>query len=305
MGRAMRKTLLLSVLVLALLWSASRLLARPVPPHPWFVPRTGEHAPLVFAHQGGEGQWPSNTMLAFEQATAAGADVLDADMHLTLDGVPVLIHDQTVDRTTDGSGALRDLTLAQVEQFDAGYNFSPDGGSTFPWRGKGLTVPTLEALFVRFPDSRFGIEIKQADPDLAARTFCALIRQYDMEDQVLISSFRQSNMDAFRRECPAVATSATEEEVRWFYILFRLGLRDPRTPPYQSFQIPESAGGFHLLTPRFIGAAHARGLPVQPWTINEPADLQRIIGLGVDGINTDYPERLLELVQEEAIEPGG
>ncbi len=104
-------------------------------------------------------------------------------------------------------------------------------------------------------------------------------------------------MDAFRRECPQVATSATENEVRVLYVLFRLGLSGALTPNYSSLQVPEASGGIHLLTAEFIAAAHRRGLAVQPWTINETEDLQRILALGVDGINTDNPDRLLSLLK--------
>jgi len=104
--------------------------------------------------------------------------------------------------------------------------------------------------------------------------------------KVLVSSFRQQNMDAVRAECSEVATSATENEVRLFYVLFRLGLSDLLTPVYHSFQVPEESGGIHLLTPRFVAAAHRRGLAVQPWTINETEDLKRILALGVDEAST-------------------
>ena len=283
--------------VLLIAYLIARVIARPAPAHPWFAPRPGENQPLVFAHQGAENLWPSNTMFAFKNAAAMGADVLDTDMHMTGDGVLVLMHDQTVDRTTNGAGALRDLTLAQVKQFDAGYRFSTDEGKTFPYRGQGLTVPTLEELFQAYPDKRFGIEIKQTEPAATAQRFCAVIRQYKMQDKVLVSSFRQANMDAFRRECPEIATSATENEVRLFYVLLRLGLADVLTPNYNSFQVPEESGGIHILTPQFVAAAHRRGLAVQPWTINETADLSRILALGVDGINTDNPDRLFALLK--------
>lgn len=286
---------LLGVLIAAI--ALGLLLARPAPAHPWFTPRAGEHTPLVFAHQGGENLWPSNTLLAFQNSAELGADVLDTDMHMTRDGALVLMHDQTVDRTTDGAGAIRDLTLAEIKRLDAGYDFSLDGGQTFPFRGQGLTVPTLEELFQAFPEKRFGIEIKQTEPAPTAKEFCRVIRQHNMEDQVLVSSFRQANMDAFRAECPEVATSATEDEVRVFYVLFRLGLTGLLTPNYASLQVPESSGGIFLLSPDFVRAAQARGLAVQPWTINETEDLQRILALGVDGINTDNPDRLLELLK--------
>jgi glycerophosphoryl diester phosphodiesterase len=285
------------VVVLAGAYGIARAAARPAPERGWFAARPGDHKPLVFAHQGAENLFPSNTMYAFEQSVRMGVDVLDTDMHMTRDGVLILMHDQTVDRTTNGSGAVRDLTLVEIQQLDAGYAFSLDGGQSFPYRGAGFSVPTLEALFQAFPDKRFGIEIKQTDPLPTAQRFCDLIRQYKMQDSVLVSSFRQENMEAFRQTCPEVATSATESEVRTFYILYRLGLVDTLTPNYSSLQVPEERGGILLLTPGFVRAAHRRGLAVQPWTINESEDLRRILTLGVDGINTDNPDRLLALLE--------
>lgn len=290
------KVLLVFIAVGLVIYALALVTARPAPAHAWFAPRPGDHTPLVFAHQGGENIRPSNTMEAFRHAVELGADVLDTDMHLTKDGVLILMHDQTVDRTTDGTGAIRDLTLAEIKRLDAGYDFSTDDGQTFPYRGRGLAVPTLEELFKAYPDKRFGIEIKQTEPVETAKRFCALIRQHQMQNSVLVSSFRQQNMDEFRKQCPEVATSATEEEVRPFFFASLLGMTRAFTPNFNSLQVPEEAAGFQILTPQFVAAARERGLPVQPWTINEEADLKRILALGVDGINTDNPDRLLRLL---------
>ena len=187
------------------------------------------------------------------------------------------------------------MTLEALRELDAGYHFSRDAATT-PYRGQGLVVPTVAELFDRFPDHRFGIEIKQADPEQAASTLCTLIREHGVEEQVLVSSFRQSNMAAFRRACPEVATSATEEEVRRFYVLHRLTLDELLSPAYHSLQIPEEAAGFRLLTPALVAAAHRRGLAVHPWTIDEVDAMRRLVAMGVDGINTNYPDRLLDLV---------
>lgn len=270
---------------------------RPPATHPFNAWAAQQRRPLVFAHQGGEAIRPSNTMLAFDHAVELGADVLDADMHITSDGVLVLMHDETVDRTTNGQGYIRDMTLAELQQLDAGYTFSTDDGKTFPYRGQGITVPALEELFQKYPDLHYGIEIKQTPPEVAM-PFCALIRKYNLQNKVLVSSFRKDNMDAFRRECPEVATSAVEDEVRLLFFTHLAGLHGLVTPAYQSLQIPERGGGFELLTPQFIAAAHSRGLQVQPWTINDEADLRRITALGVDGINTDFPDRLLNILKE-------
>lgn len=290
------RVLLILAGLLLVVYLAFVFTARPAAPHPWFTARPGDRRVLVLSHQGGEGVWPSNTLLGFERSVALNAEVLDTDMHMTKDGVLVLMHDQTVDRTTNGTGAIRDLTLAQLQAFDAGYRFSTDNGATFPYRGQGLVAPTLESLFQRWPDKRFGIEIKQTPPEVAG-PFCALIWRYNMQDKVLVSSFNQANMDAFRIACPEVATSATQDEVLGFFIANTLGLTYAYTPKFQSLQVPETFSGITVLSPGFVAGAHNRGLAVQPWTINSPEEMQRILALGVDGINTDYPERLIGMLK--------
>ncbi len=259
----------------------------------------GDHAPLVFAHQAGEGRWPSNTMVGFRESSAVGADVLDADMHMSRDGELVLIHDETVDRTSDGSGEVRDLTLSELRELDFGYRFSTDGGETFPYRGTGLGIVTVEDLFSEFTDTRFGIEIKQTSTD-AATKLCSLIREYGYEDRVLVSSFAQEGMDAFRDACPDVATSATDGEAKRFYIFQLLRLSGFYSPPFDSLQVPEYRGGTHVLTSSFVRAAERWNLPVIPWTINDVDDFDRIIGdYQVDGINTNYPDRLVEYLDNQ------
>lgn len=274
----------------------ARALARPATSHPWFAPRPGDHRPLVFAHQGGERLHPSNTLAGFRHAAALGADVLDTDVHLTKDGVLVLMHDTTVNRTTNGTGAVRDLTLAGIKQLDAGYRFTRDRGKTYPFRGDGMTVPTLEELFREFPDRRFGVEIKATSAE-AGRKLADLIRRHRLEERVLVSSFHQPPMDALRAACPQVATSATADEVRTFLVLSWLRLVDAYTPRYHALQVPERRGSIQILTPRFLAHARRRNLPVVPWTINGAANLRRVIAMGVAGINTDEPDRLLELLR--------
>ena len=196
----------------------------------FFDSRPGAHHPLVFAHQGGEGNWPSNTMIGFRESIELGADVLDSDVHMTRDGELVLIHDETVDATTNGSGEVRDLTMAELRELDFGYRFSTDDGETFPYRDTGLGIVTVDELFSEFPDARFGFEIKQTTPE-AATKLCALIQEYGYEGRVLVSSAGQENMDAFRDSCPGVATSATDGEATRFYIFQFVRLSGFYSPP--------------------------------------------------------------------------
>ncbi len=182
---------------------------------------------------------------------------------------------------------------------DFGYSFSTDDGETFPHRGTGQGIVTLEELFSEFTDTRFGIEIKQT-PAAAASELCVLIQEYGYQNRVLVSSSGQENMDVFRDSCPNVATSATAGEAKRFYIFQFIGLSGFYSPPFDSLQVPEYRGGTHVLTGRFVAAARRWNLPVIPWTINEPDDFDRIIGdFNVAGINTSHPDLLVEHLEDQ------
>ena len=252
--------------------------------------------PLVMAHQGGEELWPSNTMYAFERAAALGVDVLEMDLHVTADGALVLIHDETVDRTTDGTGVVEQKTLAEVKALDAGHYWTDDEGQTYPFRGQGITVATLEEVFQAFPDMPMNIEIKLVENIPVVEPFCQMIRQYGKQDQILVASFHEDAMSEFRAACPEVATSASQNEVINFFARHFVGLAASYSPPAQAVQVPEYRSGIHILTPRFVEDAHSRGMDVHVWTVNEAEDMQRMIDLGVDGIITDRPDILLELL---------
>ncbi|MBS1795007.1 MAG: glycerophosphodiester phosphodiesterase [Acidobacteria bacterium] len=251
--------------------------------------------PLVFAHRGGGGLFPENTLEAFKYSAEMGVDVLELDIHATRDGVLVVHHDERVDRTTDGRGFIREMTFAEVEKLDAGYQFSPDGGQTFPFRGKGVRVPTLEEIFAAFPALTFNIEPKQALPSVTA-PLCTMIRERRMTDRVIVGSFRQTAIDEFRAACPEVATAGTPAEVSEFLAMYKVGLGASYSPPMQVLQIPERIGRLEVVTGDFLAAARKLNLKVHVWTINDAADMQRLLDLKVDGIMTDYPDRLLRLL---------
>ena len=193
---------------------AMHLVARPAPPHPWYE---GLPKPAILAHQGGLKEWPSCTMYAFQQARLAGSDVLDLDLHMTKDGVLVLLHDTTVDRTTNGQGAVAEMTWDELKNLDAGYNFSLDRKKTFPYRGKGLTIPRLEDVLQAFPDWKFQIEVKQAPLEIAPK-LAQVLKQHQAEHKVLLSCFDEEMTEALREHCPEVAGSATPTEIRNFVL---------------------------------------------------------------------------------------
>jgi glycerophosphoryl diester phosphodiesterase len=269
-------------------------LAGQTPSHPFLGQGLGR--PLVIAHRGGAGLWPENTLYAFQHAVAMGVDVLETDMHSTADGALVLIHDPTVDRTTNGSGQVNHLTLKQLKALDAAYYWSEDGGRSFPFRGLGITVPTVEEAFSAFPEIRINIDIKQVRPSVAGR-FCRLILDFGMAERVMVASFNSGILREFRRLCPAVATSAGKSEVRLFYALGLLSPRAAFRPAgCYALQVPVARKGLRVITRRFLTSARLRRLQVHAWTVNSGDEMDWLLRLGIDGIVTDYPDRLLALL---------
>ncbi|HLA07318.1 MAG TPA: glycerophosphodiester phosphodiesterase [Anaerolineales bacterium] len=284
---------LLAILFLAFVIS---VIANPnAPASPYYE---GAPRPLVIAHQGGDGVWPGDTMFAFENAVAIGSDVLEMDAHITKDGEIVLMHDESVDDTTDGTGLIEQMTLAEIKQLDAAYDWSIDEGKTFPYRGQGIQVPTLEEVFQNFPQMRYVIEIKLTGNPID-KPLCDLIHKYKMEDKTLIGSFHDGAMKNFRVTCPEVATSASRTEVRNYVLLGKVFLWGFISPHYQSIQPPydpEESLGITIMTERFIRESHMKNIRVEPWTVNDPELMKQYIEWGVDGIITDRPDLLIEVL---------
>ncbi len=255
---------------------------------------------LVFAHRGGGGLHPENTLGAFEYSAKMGADVLELDVHATRDGALVVMHDGRVERTTEGRGKVSEMTLAAVKKLDAGYHFSTDNGQTFPFRSQNITVPTLEEIFDALPEMTYNIEPKQGTPSII-KPLCDLIRARKMTEKVIVGSFRQAIIDEFRVTCPKIATSASPSEAAKFLTLSKTGVSESDSPQMQALQIPENLGALSVVTEDFVEDAHRKNLKVHVWTINETADMQRLIELGVDGIMTDYPDRLINLLGRRMI----
>ncbi len=286
---------LLMVVVIVVLFVMYRLLTiQPRPPQPYLQ---GDR-PLVLAHRGGADLAPENTMAAFQNAVDLGVDILELDVHTTADGTVVVIHDESVDRTTDGTGAVHDSTLADLRQLDAGYDFSPDNGQTFPFRGQGIGIPTLEEVFAAFPDMRINIEIKQSDPPIEAAVL-EVIERAGAQQRVLVGSEYDDVMARFRSLAPDIATSAATNEVRNFYLAQLLRVSAIYRPLADAFQVPEYSGSTHVVTPSFVDAAHHHGVKVHVWTVNDAETMQRLLDIGVDGIITDRPDVALEVVSAQ------
>ena len=282
------------LLTLMIVIGVLRLLAHPVPDHTYFNPDKF----LVIAHRGGRSLGPENTLYTFRRAIDLGVDVLEMDVHRTKDGQLVVLHDATLDRTTNGTGPLDRYTLAELKKLDAAYRWSPDNGKSFPLRGTGLSIPALSEVFEAFPQMRLNIEIKD-DGQTELSSICRLIHDYNMSHKVMVASFETGALQKFRSACPGIATSAGASEVMWFYALQKIHLESVYSPAAQALQVPPSYGNLQVVTKRFVEAAHARNLKVHVWTINGFDDMQKLLQLGVDGIMTDFPRRLLEVTTNQ------
>ncbi|UCD80195.1 MAG: glycerophosphodiester phosphodiesterase [Desulfobacterales bacterium] len=278
---------------LILLIGMLRLLADPAPDHPYFNPDKF----LVIAHRGGRSLGPENTLYTFQRAVDLGVDVLEMDVHRTQDNQLAVIHDKTVDRTTNGSGTVESYKLADLQKLDAGYRWSADKGNPYPLRGKGIKIPSLAEVFQAFPQMRINIEIKDLKP-AAITSLCQTIQDQNMSHKVMIASFDAGALKKFRAICPAVATSAGTSEALLFYTLQKMHLESAYSPVAQALQVPQVYGDLQVVTKRFVKAAHARNLKVHVWTVNGVESMKELMRLGVDGIMTDYPQRLLEMTKK-------
>ena len=261
--------------------------------------------PLVIAHQGGELLAPSNTMTAFENAAKLGVDVLETDIHITKDGHLVAIHDPTVDRTTNGKGRVANLTLAEIQELDAGYHFKDLEGK-YSYRGKGVYIPTVDEMFQAFGNMKIEIEIKDDNPperiDEISSKLWDLIEKYQMEDKILIAAFDQDILTTFEKYAKGrVALSAGRQEVKSFVVFHKFFLRNLYVPKVDAFQLPVEDSGFDLTDKRLINGAHRLGMEIHYWTIDDPRTMEQLIDAGADGILTNRPDLLLKLLEEKGM----
>ena len=287
------KTLLVLLLIIFIAYATLRLIAKPIPDHPYFIPDKF----LVIAHRGGPSLGPENTLYTFRNAVKLGVDVLEMDVRSTKDGQLIILHDDTVDRTTNATGPVLNYTLIEIKKLDAAHRWSPDQGQTFPLRDKGVKIPTLPEVFEAFPQTKMNLEIKESRSS-TIQSLCRLIRDHQMTDKVVVASFATDSLKEFRRLCPQVATSAGTSEARLFFGLQKAFLEAVYSPDAQVLQVPETLGDLRIVNTRFIDAAHARNMRVQVWLVNDGRSMQRLLELGVDGIMTDHPQRLMGVLKK-------
>jgi glycerophosphoryl diester phosphodiesterase len=235
--------------------------------------------PRVIAHRGASSAFPENTFPAFAAACASGA--------------LVVAHDADLQRTTGRDGVIAEMTREELNAADAGYNFSPDGSGTFPFRGKGIRIPTLAEVLVTFPQERFVIEIKPTTQRLVAPTL-QVIDRAGMRRRVLIASEHQEPIDELRARAPNMPTNFARRDIAAF--LASLPQAAAYVPRGDALQLPPEHNSWKLVTAESVAAAHRIGVEVHVWTVNDEAEMRAFLALGIDGIITDYPSRLVGLL---------
>ena len=284
-------------------------------PSPWLDRRV-----IAYAHQGGAWEAPSSTLHAIAAALEAGATGIELDVHATADGRLVVSHDPTVDRTTDHSGAIAELTYAELSKLDnaywwaAGADVSPGlADDRYPYRGRApedhrFGIALLEEVLEEFPGVILNLDIKQTAPVVAPyeETLAGLLRRSGRIDDVIVASFLDSATDAFATFAPEIPTSAGTVAVAAFYQAVQAG-ETPGPLRHVALQVPAQFGEMTLVDEHFVEVAHRQGLAVHVWTVDEESEMRELCELGVDGIITDRPTALVGVLDAlgRAWRPGG
>ena len=298
--------------------------AEPLVPNPWLTRRV-----LNMEHQGGEIEAPSDTLFALKTSVQKGADMLEIDVHATADNQIVVLHDTKVNRTTNSGGRVDKLTLAQIKMLDAAHWFVPACGtchnrpeSAYAYRGfangrraippdlfaagfrkNDFKIPTLIEVFKAFPKIPINIEIKNSIPDTAGyeKILARIIRNHGRTHDTIVVSFLDHAVEQFKIHAPDVATATATVETALFYASAYGPLPGAPNPRYVALQVPMVFSGIPVLSADFIAGAHANGLAVHAWTINDRATMEQLIDWGVDGIMTDLPTLLEQVLTERGV----
>ncbi len=285
--------------------------------NPWL-----QRTELNYSHRGGALEFPENTLYAYQRSVDIGADVLEMDVYETADGELVVIHDATVDRTTDGSGSVSSFTLAELRALDAAYWFVPDRGAVqdaeedaYIFRGIAsgakspptgfepgdFRIPTLAETLDRFPDSLINIELKP-DPDSTGSyegKVAELLIARQRDDDVIVASFIDPPAALFKAQAPCVSTSFPTGQAAAYVLASQGPLPMPPLSIHHAFQVPPELG-IPVVTQDFVDDAHAAGVAVHVWTINDCQQMADLLDLGVDAVMTDRPQLLEQLLAQPA-----
>jgi len=280
--------------------------------NPWLERRV-----LAYAHQGGAWEAPSSTLYAIRAALASGATAVELDVHATADGELVVCHDATVDRTTDGTGAIAAMTLAELRTLDNAYWFVPGTDVTaglaprdYPFRGRApadpdFRIPTLREVLEQFPGVLLNLDVKQTAPAVKPyeEALARLLAEFERRDDVIVASFFDEATERFATFAPDVPTSAGMATTAEFWRAVQAG--GPAAPVLAkmsrrpvAFQVPEVYGEVRVVDRRFVDAAHSAGAAVHVWTVDDEASMRESVRLGVDGVITDVPSVLSRVLAE-------
>jgi glycerophosphoryl diester phosphodiesterase len=274
-----------------------------------------ERRVIAYAHQGGAWESPSSTLYAIARALEAGATGVELDVHATADGELVVCHDATVDRTTAGQGTIASFTLAQLREMDFSYWWIPGADVTpgrpaadYPFRGRAPSdrsfgIATLREVLERFPGVVLNLDIKQTAPVVAPyeETLAQLLAEFGRTDDVMVASFLDPATDAFRGFAPSVPTSAGTMATAEAWRAVQAGEDVPDSPAV-AYQVPERQGDLVVVDEAFVAAAHRGGKAVHVWTVNDAESMERLLGLGVDGIISDVPTTLCRLLRSRRVD---
>jgi len=252
--------------------------------------------PRAFGHRGCAGTHPENTLEAFAAAAAIGIQYLELDIHMTRDGEIVVSHDDYLERTCGRAGVIREMTYAELAAADAGRMFTLDGAN-FPFRDKGIRVPRLAEVLAAFPKLPIEVEVKQIKPSVVV-PLLGVIDRAGMRRSVFVASEHQEPLDEVRMLAPEIPTNFSYLESGGFFQA--MVSRDNYRPPGDALQIPRNYESWQLVTPDSVEFAHRIGFEVHVWTVNEEAEMEELLDMGVDGLISDYPRRLLDVIRRRA-----
>jgi len=256
-----------------------------------------QQGPLVIAHRGGMDLAPEGTVLAFNAAWEAGSDVLEVDIQRSTDGVLYIFHDATLDRTTNGTGPIEDLSWDELKDLDAGYWWDPNGDETYPLRGTGVRIPTLAEIFEAVPGAVWNLDIKSRAPE-APEEVVAEITRFGLEEAVCVGSFDDGVGKAFRDGLPDACTYYSEGLARWSLLGDILPTDTAPGPRFEILSVPVSSSGITVVTPGFLKRTHRRGQSAWIWTVNEESEMRRLLDMGVDGLITDEVDLALQVMED-------
>ncbi len=243
----------------------------------------------VIGHRGAAAYAPENTMASFHLALEQGADAFEFDVRVTRDGEAVVLHDPTLERTTDVVGPLRLRTLQELEHVDAGFRFSPDGGRFYPWRGKGVRIPRLRQVIEDLPAVPLLIEVKEPE---AQEAIARVLLETGATARAVLAGSDWRSLQAFR--APPFHLGASRRDIARLY--FRWGEPDPAC---RCFAVPDRFKFLPVPTRRFVDAAHRRGATVHVWTVDDPFLARRLWDNGANGMVTNRPDVILKARQEQ------